>query len=284
VSLSAGLLGGSAVVRGEARKIPAFLRRDLLVTLSYRAAFVSDLLALFTQAVLFYFVGRLVDPSKLPRFGQEQVSYLEFAAIGIALSVFIQVGLTRVAVAMRGEQLMGTLESILVTPTSAATVQLGSVVFDLIYVPVRTAAFLVVLALAFGLDFRAAGILPAALALVAVVPFVWGLGLLGAAAILTFRRGAGVTGLAGTILVLGAGAYFPLDLLPGWVTSLAEHNPIAVVLDDMRGALLGDLGWTSIAGDLPLLAGAAAASLAVGMLGFRLALARERRNGTLGLY
>jgi len=106
MSLSAGLLDGSAVLRTEAQKIPAFLRRDLLVTLSYRAAFVSDLLALFTQAVLFYFVGRLVDPSKLPEFGGEQVTYLEFAAVGIALSVFIQIGLTRVAVAMRGEQLM----------------------------------------------------------------------------------------------------------------------------------------------------------------------------------
>ena len=37
---------------------------------------------------------------------------------------------------------MGTLESLLVTPTAAATVQLGSAVFDLVYMPLRTAVFL----------------------------------------------------------------------------------------------------------------------------------------------
>ena len=69
------------------------------------------------------------------------------------LSVFLHVGLVRVGTAVRGEQLMGTLESVLMTPTATGTIQLGSVVFDLIYVPLRTALFLVAIAVGWLLAF-----------------------------------------------------------------------------------------------------------------------------------
>ena len=268
----------------EAAKLPAFLRRDLLVALSYRVAFVADLLSLFTQALLFYFVGRMIQPSELPSFGGAQVDYLEFVAIGIAVSVFVQLGLGRVAAAFRAEQLMGTLESMLTTPTSPSTIQLGSVVFDLVYVPIRTACFLVVMALAFGIDLQVGGLLPAVVLLLVFIPFVWGLGVLGAAAILTFRRGGGLAGIVGTLLGLASGAYFPLTLFPDWAEALAEANPIAILLDGLRGLLLGGDGWGSILPDLALLAPVSAASLALGILAFRVALARERGRGTIGLY
>jgi ABC-2 type transport system permease protein len=274
---------GSLVLQ-EAAKLPAFLRRDLLVTLSYRAGFVADLLSLFTQALLFYFVGKMIEPEQLPSFGGTAVPYLEFVAIGIAVSVFVQLGLGTVATALRNEQLMGTLESMLSTPTSPSTIQLGSVVFDLVYVPLRTVVFLAVMVLAFGIDLDPGGVLPAVVVLLAFIPFVWGLGVLSAAAIVTFRRGGGITGLVGTLLALAAGAYFPLTLLPGWAQTLAEANPIALALDSLRGLLLGGDGWSSIAADVALLATASAVSLAVGLFAFRQALARERRRGSLGLY
>src|SRR5436309_4467631 len=130
------------VLAGELAKLPAFLRRDVLVALSYRVAFVSDLLSLSTQAILFYFVGRMIDPTTIPSFGGSRATYLEFVAIGIALGVFVTIGLGRVAAALRTEQLTGTFEAILATPTAIGTIQLGSVIFDLVYVPIRTAVFL----------------------------------------------------------------------------------------------------------------------------------------------
>ena len=73
----------------ETAKLPAFARRDFLVAWSYRFAFFTDALALFLQAFLFYFVGLLVDESKLPEFGGSPVSYMEFVVIGIALAAFV---------------------------------------------------------------------------------------------------------------------------------------------------------------------------------------------------
>jgi ABC-2 type transport system permease protein len=268
----------------ERRKVAAFVRRDFLVAWSYRMSFVSDIVNLAGQVVVFYFVGRLVDPARLPAYGGTQVSYLEFAAVGIAMGVFMQFGLDRVAAAVRGEQLMGTLESVLVTPTAPTTIQFGSVAFDLLYVPVRTAAFLGAITLSFGLHFSTSGLLPALLLLLAFVPFVWGLGVFTAAALLTFRRGSGFVGLGVVALGLVSGVYFPLDLLPHWLSLVADVNPVAITIDGMRRSLLGDDTVGDVLPTLAVLVPVAAASLAVGLGAFRLAVHRERRNGTLGLY
>lgn len=268
----------------ELLKLPAFVRRDFLVAWSYRLSFVSDIVNLAGQIVVFYFIGQLVDSSKLPTFGGSEVTYLEFAAVGIAVGVFIQFGLDRVSAAMRGEQLMGTLESVLVTPTAPATVQLGSVAFDLVYVPLRTAIFLGGITLAFGLHFSASGLLPALLLLIAFIPFVWGLGVFTAALLLTFRRGGGFVGLGVVILGLLSGVYFPLELLPGWLPEVAAANPVAMAINGMRDALLGGATLTDVAPTIALILPLSAVSLAAGLGAFRLSVRRERRRGTLGLY
>jgi ABC-2 type transport system permease protein len=281
LEFEAGRIGGFIA---ELRKLPAFVRRDFLVVWSYRMSFFSDLVNLAGQILVFYFVGRLVDPSLLPTFNGSSVTYLEFAAVGIAVGVFIQFGLDRVSAAMRGEQLMGTLESVLMTPTAPATIQVGSVAFDLVYIPLRTAVFLGGVTLIFGLNFSAQGIVPALLLLLAFIPFVWGLGVLTAALLLTFRRGTGFIGLGTVILGLLSGVYFPLTLLPGWLRGIAENNPVALAIQGMRDALLGGAGLSEVAPTFGLLLPLSALSLAVGIGAFRLAVRRERHRGTLGLY
>ncbi len=276
--------GGPRVVLGEARKLNAFVRRDFLVAWSYRMGFFSDAANLVGQALVFSFISLMVDPDVLPTYGGNEVSYLEFAAIGIALGVFVQFALDRVAVAVRGEQLMGTLESVLMTPTSPVTIQLGSVAFDLLYIPIRTVIFLGGIALVFGLHFQASGILPAILILLCFIPFVWGLGVLSAAAILTFRRGAGLVGIAMIGLALVSGVYFPIDLLPDWLERIAELNPIALAIQGMREALLGGASAVDGVRTAAILLPMSLVSLVVGMYAFRLAVRRELRRGSLGLY
>jgi ABC-2 type transport system permease protein len=207
-----------------------------------------------------------------------------FVAIGMVVSLVVGVMIGRVATAMRQEQLQGTLESLLATPTRIGTVQFGSVAFDLIWVPVRLALFLLLVVLIFGLDFAPGGAIQSTVLLLAFLPFVWGLGLVSAGTILTFRRGAGAAVLVGSVLGVLSGAYFPLTLFPGWLQTLAELNPFAIALDGMRGALLGGTGWDALATDLVVLVPTSLLAWFAGTAVFRWALARERRRGTLGLY
>lgn len=268
----------------EARKVPAFLRRDWLTMLSYRAAFVGDLLAIVVQALMFGFIAELVDPASLPTYNGVETSYFEFVMVGVVIATVSGLLLQKVSMAIRQEQMMGTLESLLVTPASPTTVQIGSAAFDLLFVPVRMAALLLAVALTLGLNFAPSGILPTLMLLMAFVPFVWGLGLVAAAAIVTFRRGGGVIGIAMSVLGLASGAFFPLTLLPAWIQKIAGANPVAIVMEDTRETLIGGSGWQGVGGALAILLPLSALALVAGVLAFRAALTREHRNGTLGLY
>lgn len=270
--------------RAEAGKVGAFLRRDLLVAWSYRVSFLSDIVSLAVQVFIFYFIGQLIDPAKLPEFGGSQTSYLEFVALGIALGAFVRVALQQIAGTFRDEQFQGTLECLMLTPTRAVTIQLGSLVYELIYVPIRTVIFLVVIAVAFGLSFDPGGILPAMVVLIAVTPFVWGLGVAAAAGVIAFRRGEGGVGFIATLLTISSGAYFPLSLFPTWLQTLAEVNPFAIALDAMRQAVLGGTGWSEVLPALGALLPLAMVSVIAGHLLYGRALRREFRRGSLGEY
>jgi len=284
VSVIAAHDGALSLLGEELRKVPAFLRRDFLTALSYRMALVTDWLAMIGGAFIFYFIGRLVDPQTLPSYGGTRSGYLEYALIGMALSTFIATALSHAGIAINREQLMGTLESVLLTPTAPATFQIGSVIYDLLYIPIRTALFVLVIAVAFGLHLEPQGIPAAALLLLAFIPFVWGLGTATTAMVLTFRRGSGGMNFGVTLLTLGSGAFFPLTLLPDWIANIAEYNPMALAIEGIRKALLGGEGLATLGGDVLLILPLSTASVVGGALAFRAALRREQRRGTLGLY
>ena len=267
-------------IGSELRKVPAFARRNLLLNWSYRASFVFDFVNLGVQIVLFAFIDRLVDPEVVPDYGSDS-GYLAFVSIGIAFSAFLALGLGQIATALRNEQLMGTLEGLLMTPTRLSTMQLGLAAYDFIYVPVRTLIFLGGVSLLLDVGFDPSGLGAAITVLVAFIPFVWGLGLLGSAGILTFKRGGGGLGIVAVAISISSGAYFPLEILPSWVQRLATLNPVARALDASRRALLGGEPLGAMTDDLAFLAMAATVALAVGVAASTLAVRRERRRGTL---
>ena len=150
--------------------------------------------------------------------------------------------------------------------------------------PLRTGLFLGTLALALDVSFELSGIPAALLLLLVFIPFVWGLGMIGAAAVLTFKRGGGLVGIVATAIIVTSGAYFPLTLLPAWIRPLAEANPVGLAFEGTRQALLGGAGVGDVIAEAGMIAVWALGAIGVGHLAGVLALARERRRGTLVTY
>jgi ABC-2 type transport system permease protein len=270
------------LVATEAAKLPAFARRNFLEAWSYRVAFFWDIVGLAFQALTFFYIGKIVSPTSLPKFGESRVTYLEFVAIGIAVSMFVGLALIRAASAFRDEQLTGTLEMLMMTPTAPLTIQLGLVFYDLIYLPVRTIIFFGVIVAGLNVRFEPSGLLPAMVVLLLFVPFVWGLGIILSAATITFKKGG--ASILGSVLTLTSGAYFPVAVLPGWLSGVAKLNPMTAAINAMRDALLGGSGWAGVGHAAAVLAPGATVTLLLGIVAFRLAARRERRRGTIGLY
>lgn len=263
-------------------RLGAFTRRDLQVKLSYRTGLLTDVVGLVLQSVLFYFVGKLVAPDAVPPAGPNP--YISYVAIGIAVGVVIQLGLLNVSAALQREQVLGTLEAVMATPTPQFVVQVGGVGYDLIYLPLRTAIFLVFVAVVYQVPVTLGGVLPALALLMALLPLMWGLGVTVAALVMTFKRGDGALGILATMVTMASGAYFPLDLLPDWLRPIAELNPVAQAMSAIRGVLvMGDPWQTAVVPLLVVLAGGVV-TLSIGLSLFRWAVRRERRRGTMAMY
>src|SRR5690606_3679682 len=147
-----------------------------------------------------------------PQPGGRTATIREFATVGIVLGAFMGLGMGKTSTALRQEQQAGTLESLLMTPVRPWVIQLGLASYDLLYVPLRTGLFLGALALLLDVTFLWSGVPAALLILLVFIPFVWGLGMIGAAAILTFKRGGGLVGIVAAAISITSGAYFPLSL------------------------------------------------------------------------
>ena len=271
-------------VTTEAPKLAAFVRRDFRIMLTYRVGFLAGLLGIIVQVVALSLLGKLIDATRMPVFDGTRASYVEFVVIGVCLNMTVLLLLHELARALRNEQLTGTLESLLVTPTRIETVQFGSTLFNVLYVPLRLCVFLAGIAVVFGLDLHVSGILPAAVLTLEFLPFLWGIGLLAAGAILRFRRGAGMVGTGAAVIGIGSGVFFPLSVLPSWLARLDGYNPLAIVLNALRDALIGGAGWAQLAAPMIELLPLAVLSTAAGIVLFRYFLRREQRLGTLGLY
>ena len=133
--------------------------------------------------------------------------------------------------------MIGTLEAVLTSPISPGTVQVGSVVFDLAFIPLRLGALLIAVAFAFGAGFEASGLLPSLTVMVAFLPFRWGLGLLTGAVIVTFplMLVAYFQWGFGTEWLWIMGAYFIIQgfdaniLVPLLYSEVVDLHPIAII-------------------------------------------------------
>ena len=129
------------------------------------------------------------------------------------------------------------------------------------------------------------GVGPALLLLLCFLPFTWGLGLVSAAVVVTFRRGANATGMVVTHarpdlrrrLPDRAAAGLPAD--DRGVEPVRDRDRRRPRRADRRHGLgRGRQRPAAARRRSPLL------GLALGVLCFRAAVARERRRGTLGHY
>jgi ABC-2 type transport system permease protein len=114
---------------------------------------------------------------------------------------------------------------------------------------------LVVLSLFFGLDLARADLLAAAILMaIGSLSFV-GIGMLAAILPLLYvERGAQMTFVLQSVLLLVSGVYYPISILPGWMQVLAHLSPATYILDGVRAALLDGVGIGSLLGDVwPLL-------------------------------
>jgi ABC-2 type transport system permease protein len=155
------------------------------------------------------------------------------------------------------ERWEGTLEYTMMAPIRRSTRLVGQVGYAMIYGLIHTAAIFIVLLLFFPqIDLSRANPVTT-LWFMALGSFSFvGIGILAAILPLLYvERGAQMTFVVQSGLLLVSGVYYPISVLPGWMQVLSHLSPATYVLDGVRAGLADGVGIADLGRDIvPLIA------------------------------
>lgn len=227
-----------------------FLRRDFIIELSYKLSFLLQLVGIFLNVFMFYFLARLVDGERQPSLDAYNGDYFAFVLIGVAFSLYFTIAISGFAKNLRDAQITGTLEAMLLTPTDLPTIIISSCLWDYLFTTLRVFIYLLLGTLVFGADLGNANYLGALVVLVLTIVAFSGLGIMAASFIMVTKRGDPVTTIVGGVGLLLGGVYYPVELLPSWLQFFAALIPVTYALRAMRNALLTDASWSILLPDI----------------------------------
>jgi ABC-2 type transport system permease protein len=220
------------------RSIKKLVRTPILLFFSLFQPIIF--LVLFTQ--LFGSFGSLLASQA----GFVGISYLSFATAGIVLqngfSSALQSGTSVV-----DDLTSGFLEKELVTPVSRSAILLGRLLSDAFRVVVQSAIILI-LAAALGAQFKTG--IPGVIIIFVLVAF-FGLAWSGISLTIGLRTKSAETvfGLGGLLtfpLLFMSSALVPTSLMPSWMQTVSNLNPITYTVDAVRALTLTGFDWGKI--------------------------------------
>ena len=263
------------------RKLWAFVKRDFQSEISYRVAFLFQVVGMFFSILAFYFMTRMMDPQAK---GLDGIPPFEWLLIGLSFQYYFSTALYAFSAKIRNEQVLGTLEAMLVSPTPTGMVIFSSAAWDFTYGALRVLIFLAFAVMVFGVRLHVEGLGALALGSVLTLLSSAGLGILSASFILYFKRGDPINFFLSGLTTLFGNVFFPSAQLPATVQWVSNLLPITWSLRIVRGALLRGQTVTDLRGELLRLAILTAFLLPAGIYFSRIAIRRAKREGSLVQY
>lgn len=262
-----------ALVTAELKASYAFVERNFFLTRRYWGWELAFLVYSVAGALSISLIGAAAGDDRL----------LLTLIIGAVFWNYLSVVFSWIAETIAVERWEGTLEYTFMAPVRRWTQLMGSCLYAMAYGLVHTAAMLIVLMLFFRqLDLGVENLATAAaFVLLGSFSFV-GIGMMAAILPLLYvERGAQMTFVLQSCLLLVSGVYYPVSVLPEWMQFLSHLSPATYVLAGVRAGLLDGTPITSLWGDVIPLIVMGIALIPAGLWAFGRAERYAKRTGKL---
>lgn len=272
---------------GELRAALAVARRDVRNLSRYRFLIAAQIFTPLYQGVIPAFLfgasfavsGRAVGLERT--IGTADLA--GFIFLGGIMSGLIATTFWGMAMSIRNEMDVGTLEPSWLTPTGRGTLVFGRAIGSLLFFAAGQAVILTVGVLLFGLRFRTEIFLavPAMLlAVVAMVGVAYGL----AAIVLLIKEANFFVDTTNFLFATASGVAFPITLLPGVLQPIAYAFPTTYAMDILRQHALGTRPLLDPILEYAILIAGTVAAYPLGRWALGAAERRMRVRGTVGQY
>jgi ABC-2 type transport system permease protein len=230
------------IVAHELKASYAFIERNFYLTRRYWGWEVAFLVYSVAGALSISLIGA----------DQGSPTLLLTLMVGAIFWNYLSVVFSWIAETIAVERWEGTLEYTFMAPVRRWSQLLGSVLYAMVYGLIHTAVIFIALVLFFPqLDFSKANAVTAVtFMLLGSFSFV-GIGMIAAILPLLYvERGAQMTFVLQSCLLLISGVYYSIDILPGWMQVLSHLSPATYVLDGVRAGLVRGTPVSELVGDV----------------------------------
>ncbi len=256
----------------ELRASFAFVERNFNLTRRYWGWEVAFLIYAVAGALAVSLIGR----------DQANDRLLLTLVIGAIFWNYLSVVFSFIAETVAWERWEGTLEYTFMAPVRRYTQMVGSTVYAVAYGLIHTIVVLVVLSLFFELDLSHANFATAAVFMVLGSLSFVGIGIMTAILPLIYvERGAQMTFVLQSVLLLISGVYYSVDVLPGWMQVLSNFSPATYVLEGVRAGLIDGVGVGALLADVWPLIAMGVVFIPLGLWAFGRAERYAKRTGKL---
>lgn len=259
-------------------KIIAFVKKDFLISKSYRLLFVLNIPGLFFPVFIFYFISKLfnADSPYLQIYGGK---YFPFVFIGLAINGYLWIVFYACSLKMRNEQLMGTLEAIFSTPINYFTLILGFISWDFLMGIMTVLIYMLIGVFLLSLHLSLIGFLSATIVIILGMISLGSLGIIFASFILYFKKGE-LIAWSGIILSgFLSGVYFPIKVFPPILQKIAHFIPLTYILRALRLSLLSNQSLHLLRNDVIILSLFCIILFPVSLAIFRLSIKKTMTEG-----
>ncbi|HET9653257.1 MAG TPA: ABC transporter permease, partial [Usitatibacter sp.] len=201
-----------------------------------------------------------------------------------AYQYLLQTGLTGFAAQLRAGMMEGSLEMTFSCPVPPEWVLVLPCVWAFFFETLKMIVMVGIGVTVFGADLSRASLSGFAVMLVGTITAYSVFGMLFASIIMVYKRGDVINMAFNMASSLIAGAYFPVELLPSWVAPIARVLPMTYSYEGLRRSLLAGEGVPGVWPQLAVLLGFSAVGLPLAFAVANAAVARAKRDGTLGVF
>lgn len=193
---------------------------------------------------------------------------LIYEILGSAVWMTSWVVIEDVGVALRDEQIKGTLEQNFLAPVNRVTLLVGISLTDIV---ITAAIFFVVVGATVAITLPTAliALLEAYLVLLIGLIPLFGIGFLFAGFIIRFKEPYVFVQIVNLLFSILTGTYYPVTFLPYWARFLSGVLPQTYVIDDMRKMILANQTLVGLYGNVFILLAMAPAYPALGYAIFK---------------
>jgi ABC-2 type transport system permease protein len=214
---------------------------------------------------------------------RDRPDLLSYAVVGIAAQMFIFSGIYYLGEILDRERISGTLPALFLAPCPRLAWLTGFALVGLVEILLAATVALLFGRLGLGVAFDPD--LPALLlTLLLFLAALWGLGFAFSAVGLVLKKANAFSNLVSPVIILLAGIYYPVALLPDFLRYPAMALPYGYATQALASAMLDHAGVADLLPLLLPLAGFAVALPVAGAVAFRWLDRLVRQRGELDLY